>query len=93
MKHKHAELIKAWADGAQIEYLFTDTDEWCPARTPRWAKNVQYRVKPKMDCTRYFSISEFGAGEIKIQDVIAYENVVALIFNCDNQLKSAEVIK
>lgn len=93
MKHKHAELIKAWADGAQIEFLTTDTNEWCDLISPRWSEGVQYRVKPKMDCIRYFSISEFGAGEIKIQDVIAYENVVALIFNCDNQLKSAEVIK
>jgi hypothetical protein len=29
MKHKHAELIKAWADGIECEYLFERTKKWC----------------------------------------------------------------
>jgi hypothetical protein len=28
MKHKHAELIKLWADGAQIQWLDSNCD-WC----------------------------------------------------------------
>jgi hypothetical protein len=29
MKHKHAEIIKAWADGVKCEYLFERTKKWC----------------------------------------------------------------
>lgn len=25
MRHKHADVIKAWADGAEIEYFFNGT--------------------------------------------------------------------
>ena len=28
MKHKHAELIKAWADGAEIEARYLKADGW-----------------------------------------------------------------
>ena len=43
--HKHAALIKAWADGAQIEYL-DSYGRWENAgSTPAWNPGVQYRVK------------------------------------------------
>jgi len=45
--HKHAELIKQWADGAEIEY-FSICDCWLKADNPPiWAENLQYRVKPQ----------------------------------------------
>jgi len=47
MKHKHSEVIKAWADGAQVEYLYTDTMEWHTTSNPQFSTNVQYRVKPE----------------------------------------------
>lgn len=43
--HKHAALIKAWADGARIQYK--GTGSWQEVRTPYWADNVEYRVKPE----------------------------------------------
>ena len=47
--HKHAELIKAWADGAEIQHYNTDYNEWidCQDNTPTWNENVKYRIKPK----------------------------------------------
>jgi hypothetical protein len=45
--HKHAALIKAWADGAKIEYKsigFNNT--WKPTTTPLWGENDEYRIKP-----------------------------------------------
>lgn len=44
--HKHAELIKAWADGAIIQYLDGDFWEDVVHNTPYWDKNTQYRIKP-----------------------------------------------
>lgn len=47
MKHKHAELIKAWADGAEIEVRVKKTDEWCLAKNPYWSDDCEYRIKPE----------------------------------------------
>lgn len=44
--HKHAEVIKAWADGAEIEYQSVD-GSWFEASTPSWSIKTEYRVKPK----------------------------------------------
>ena len=50
--HKHAELIKAWADGAEIEFRFKDGiqgwSDWKPndgrfSNDPWW----EYRIKPE----------------------------------------------
>ena len=47
--HKHAELIKQWADGAAIQYLSTLTGKWSdlPNLAPAWHTDIQYRVKPE----------------------------------------------
>lgn len=48
--HKHAAVIKAWADGAQIQYRFKSTlndwSEWMPCNGPSWSTANEYRVKP-----------------------------------------------
>jgi hypothetical protein len=48
--HKHAEAIKAWADGHTIEML-TDYGAWEAIPHPSWISNVDYRIKrePKPD--------------------------------------------
>lgn len=43
--HKHAELIKAWADGAEIETR--EAGLWIPVTTPQWFKYSEYRIKPE----------------------------------------------
>jgi len=47
--HKHAELIKQWANGAEIEWKYTyHVDGWRPAGHPNWdAEYVEYRIKPE----------------------------------------------
>ena len=44
--HKHAELIKAWADGAKIQGLFGG-ETWRDVDTPSWQVHRQYRIKPE----------------------------------------------
>lgn len=48
--HKHADLIKAWADGAKIEYYSECENAWCTAghNGPVWRLNTQYRIKPEL---------------------------------------------
>ena len=44
--HKHAELIKAWADGAEIEVKHTANQLWWDAKPPLWDLDYKYRIKP-----------------------------------------------
>jgi hypothetical protein len=45
--HKHAEVIKAWADGAEIECRRNKHLAWVSAPShPAWLLDVEYRVKP-----------------------------------------------
>lgn len=45
--HKHAEMIKKWADGAQIEFRWLDEDAWKVVSNPRWEDDCEYRIKPE----------------------------------------------
>lgn len=48
--HKHAECIKAWADGAQIEFYdqrFSEHRWKLCGDSPVWDEMVQYRIKPE----------------------------------------------
>lgn len=46
--HKHAEMIKAWADGAKIQFRFNEHIPWQDARCLGWwDKDCEYRIKPE----------------------------------------------
>lgn len=49
--HVHAEVIKAWADGAEIEWKGNCvTDKWRSLAGdcyPHWHSHINYRVKPE----------------------------------------------
>lgn len=46
--HKHAEVIKAWANGARIQHFCAASGDWkdCDG-TPGWHSAVDYRIKPE----------------------------------------------
>jgi hypothetical protein len=47
MKHKHAELIHAWADGAEIQIYSKELDNWINLDKPTWDFDGEYRIKPE----------------------------------------------
>jgi len=51
--HKHAEAIKAWADGAKIQAR-NGIFEWEDIPNPTWQLNLEYRIKrePKPDVVK-----------------------------------------
>jgi hypothetical protein len=56
MKHKHAEAIKAWADGAEIEYRAQGSQEWKPIFEGwSWDNSLvaECRIKPKQPVVRW----------------------------------------
>ena len=46
-RRKHADIIIAWAEGAEIEVCSDKSDIQTPARKPTWNIDCKYRVKPE----------------------------------------------
>lgn len=51
-RHPHADLIHAWAEGAEIEFRpdaskanYGSSLAWQTCRNPDWHPNFQYRIK------------------------------------------------
>lgn len=46
--HVHAAVIKAWADGATIQYQDQCTPDWTDCKVqPCWNIHCKYRIKPE----------------------------------------------
>ena len=45
VKHPHAELIIAWANGATIEAFIPDLKKWGVVPNPSWREDYKYRIK------------------------------------------------
>lgn len=104
--HKHAELIKAWADGAEIEMYSDIMKEWVFIISPSWCADMEYRIKPepKPDFV-YCACFDFDAldeHKIMMTDLTIhndnyfsypYNHNLKLTFDGETgKLKSAEVI-
>ena len=44
MRHKHADLIHAWAEGAEIEVYDSTEGKWYIHHAPAWEENYKYRI-------------------------------------------------
>ena len=56
-KHTHCDLIKAWADGAEIQYYetYTNGGTWRAVanRDLNWHPEIVYRIKPKSKIVKF----------------------------------------
>ena len=50
--HKHAEVIKAWADGAQLQ-LKCSNGVWEDTNGPNWIAGFEFRIKPAEKVVRW----------------------------------------
>ncbi len=46
-RHKHADVIHAWADGAEIQ-KFCGDGWYNDSDTPEWFEDCEYRIKPRI---------------------------------------------
>jgi len=94
--HKHAEVIKAWADGAQIQCKAkTTTEHWVDITTqPAWWADYEYRVKPepKPDIVRYTRIMGGPVGVLYLANLSGPANVKLVFDGETRKLKSVELI-
>lgn len=82
---KHSELIKAWADGADVEWYDPGTMKWTPISGPPWREDAEYRIK---------TTTEFVCHINSDGEIISFDSGnLSLTFNNLGELISAEVIK
>lgn len=95
MKHKHYDVIMAYANGAKVEMFERTTKKWVEYDYPSFYEELEYRVKkePKVETFCYESYSNGSIqciGDIKHLDLKPF--YLKLTFS-DGELISAEVVK
>ena len=49
-RHKHADVIIAWAEGKDIQVWVPQMSEWCDViKSANWSEDCKYRIKPRAD--------------------------------------------
>ena len=65
-RHKHADLIHAWAEGAEIQWKFNN--EWIDC-DPEWDDCEEYRIKPKTKTVRFRNyLDKNGTVQVLLRD-------------------------
>jgi hypothetical protein len=59
-KHKHADLIIAWANGAKIQ-VKNGLGDWIDVGSPTWSGQAEYRIKPE----RVWPVTSFTESNLK----------------------------
>lgn len=99
-KHKHADLIHAWADGAQIQHHHQFEDRWDDVDSPRWLDDHYYRIKPEPipDIVKVFYLESNSLVGLRFSESFVNidtrgKNRIRCAFDgVTGQLKSAEVL-
>jgi len=89
--HKWSREIKAWADGAQIQFRYKD--DWCDLEgdAPMWYVEYEYRIKPEPKPDVVLNVSVGQALGALVRKHNEPDNL-RLVFDESGKLKSAEVI-
>jgi hypothetical protein len=94
MKHKHCDVIKAWADGAEIEFkdIF---GKWRWIENPEWNGCSEYRIKrePKPDLFIFLDVRHHKYINYVSDDEVSTANLKLILDGDTGKLKSAEVLK
>jgi hypothetical protein len=69
-RHKHADLIIAWANGAKIQYYHCG--DWFDVDTPNWRADGAYRIKPKAKVKKYRYAVSCGAAHLGAEITTKY---------------------
>lgn len=94
-RHQHADLIHAYAEGAEIQCRVNDRDDWTDVEYPSWWKNSQYRIRPevKPDVVGKCRVGLTRDGFFQVQLNEDWPNIIVIFDGETNQLKSVELIR
>jgi len=89
---KHAELIKAWADGATIEC--NSIDGWTEMSYPSFFESMEYRIKTrKFENDAYYPVILVSIPSIKSYKAVAYHSFGAFYTTGDDRTHTKENFK
>lgn len=77
----HAEFIKAWAEGYDIEAYNPERDAWIVCPEPGWFADIEYRVRPG---TMEPIEPRFDSYEVRIDQDLFDEDLLDLTNDCSN---------
>jgi len=90
--HVHAEVIKAWADGAEIEFRHEECYMWKKIDYPTWNVHNQYRVKPE-PVVKYHGIMQGTDGLEQMNHNTGYYSEISHVRYADNKWKIIAIVK
>jgi len=93
MRHKHADLIHKWADGAEIQYYDAIMCRWADDKNPKWLEDTKFRIKPepKPDVAEHYYATIYA-----VSPAVHFNGTpnLKLTFDVETcELKAAEVLK
>lgn len=88
-RHKHADLIHAWAEGAEIQ-KFCGDGWYNDSDTPEWFEDCEYRIKPRtVKCEGWAAVYKHFNGVSHL-----YDRIYASKDDAENDCPSAtDIIK
>ena len=86
----HADLIIAWAKGAEIQFFNELTKLWYDDDEPSWSEICAYRVKPKSvpDVIRYMYIGKTPDKDLEVDKNDA--NIMVVLDGSTGEVKSVQ---
>lgn len=64
MKHKHYDLIVAWANGEPVQHYSEKDNKWIDNTRPTWSLECEWRIKPKEEFLKYkVALFRYHSGE------------------------------
>lgn len=91
--HKHAEVIKAWADGAEVQVnVFGYWEDMGDNPWPKWDGN-NYRVKPKNIVVQRYVSYNVAQAITRTLNYAYHECNIEYTFDPDGKLLDAKVLK
>jgi hypothetical protein len=94
MRHEHADLIIAWANGEQIQIYVSERGEWVDICNPIWLKSAKFRVKPEPKpgvCVEHYHATIYS-----VSPAVHFNRIpnLKLTFDVETcELKAAEVMR
>ena len=83
-RHKHADVIIAWANGEIVQHRAHSEYEWLDNRFPSWCENSEYRIKPEpkpdirarlwVDTVNKIHLTFVFDGETKVFKTVEYND-------------------
>jgi hypothetical protein len=90
-RHKHADLIIAWANGAKIQFQNSCSGGWRDSVNPNWVLHNAYRIKPKPDVVLYGRV-DLKESSLLIPGRGPFDNIKYTFDGETGKLKDVEIL-